>query len=58
MNKFEYFTDEELYILKRQALISSFEIVCSDKYIKFKQEIHTQLMHDILDEIVRRGKEK
>ncbi len=54
MRKFEHFTVNELYILKRQAIESSWEIVMSGKYNIYEGEIHNQLMNEIIDEIKRR----
>ena len=54
INKFEYFTDNELYILKRQAIESSCKIVMSGKYNEFEGKIHNQLLNEIIDEIKRR----
>ena len=46
-NKFEHFTDDELYILKRQAIESSCKIVMSGKYNDYEGKIHNQLMNEI-----------
>jgi len=54
MNKFEHFTDDELYILKRQAIESSWKIVMSGKYNDYEGKIHNQLMNEIINEIKRR----
>ena len=53
MNKFEHFTDDELYILKRQALESSWKIIMTGKYNEFQREIHNQIVNEINDEIKR-----
>ena len=54
MNKFEYFTDKELYILKRQAIESSWVIIMSGEYNDYEGKIHNQLLNEIIEEIKRR----
>ena len=54
MNKFEHFTDDELYILKRQAIESSWEITCSGGYSEYNVKLHGKIMNEIIDEIKRR----
>lgn len=48
--RFEHFKIEELYMLKRQAIESSFNIVMEDRYSKFETQIHTDLMNEIIEE--------
>jgi len=54
MNKFEHFTDDELYILKRQAMESSWEICSCGGYSEYNVKLHGKLMNEIIDEIKRR----
>lgn len=54
INKFENFTDDELYILKRQAIESSWEICGCGSYLEFEVRLHEKLMNEIADEIKRR----
>jgi len=54
MNKFEHFTDDELYILKRQAIESSWEICGCGAYNEFEIRLHEKLMNEIADEVKRR----
>ena len=54
MNKFKHFTDDELYILKRQAIESSWIIIMSGKYNDSEGITHSRLMNEIIDEIKRR----
>lgn len=61
MNKFEHFTNDELYILKRQAIESSWEICGCGSYNEFEVRLHEKLMNEIINEIKRRenhGKQK
>lgn len=50
-NRFKEFTDDELYMLKRQAIESSFEIVMMDKYEEELVKIHGELLNEIILEI-------
>lgn len=51
MNKrFEQFTDEELYMLKRQAIETSYEITCSDRYNQGEIDCAQNLLNEILNE--------
>ena len=54
MNKFEHFTDDELYILKRQAMESSWEICSCGAYSEYNVKLHGKLMNEIISEIKRR----
>jgi hypothetical protein len=54
MNKFEHFTDDELYILKRQAIESSWEICSCGAYSEYNVKLHGKLMNEIIKEIKRR----
>jgi len=53
-NKFEHFTDGELYILKCQAMESSWEICNCGAYSEYKVKLHGKLMNEIIEEIKRR----
>ncbi len=48
-------TTDELYVLKRQAIESSFVIVCSGRYMKDEKDIHGELLNEIVEENKRRG---
>lgn len=54
VNKFEHFTDDELYMLKRQALGSSWKIIMTGEYNEFEKKVHNQIINEINDEIKRR----
>jgi hypothetical protein len=53
-NKYKGFTDAELYVLKRQAIESSYEIVCGDLYKDSVKTIHGRILNEIIDEIKER----
>lgn len=53
--KYELFTDEELYVLKRQCIEASFDIVMSGKYTELVKETHERLLNEIILEIKRRS---
>lgn len=53
-NRFSEFTDEELYILERQAVESSFSIVMEDKYSQNEIETHKRLINEIIQAIKER----
>jgi len=54
MNKFEHFTDDELYILKRQAIESHWEICNCGAYTEFDLRQHGKLINEMDNEIKRR----
>jgi hypothetical protein len=54
-SKYKGFTDNEIYILSRQAIESSYEITMIGKYPEDEQEIHSQLLKELIDERKRRG---
>lgn len=58
MSKYKNFTDDELYILKRQAIESSARIVMSGTYTDDEIETHKSLLNEITDEIKRRMTKK
>ena len=49
-NKFCAFTDDELYILTRQAIESSWEIMSSDLYNDKERQMQGTLLNALLDE--------
>lgn len=49
-NKFCPFTDDELYILTRQAIESSWEIMNNDIYTLQEKQMHETLLNALLDE--------
>ena len=51
VSKFEHFTDNELYILKRQAIESSWEICACGSYNEFEIRLHEKLMNEIAEEV-------
>ncbi len=55
-DKFKMFTDDELYILKRQAIESSSRIVMSGSYSDNEIKIHNNIINEIIDEIKYRNK--
>lgn len=48
-SRFCCFSDDELYMLKRQALESSYNIVMTKKYDKEQIDMHQKLMNEIID---------
>ncbi len=58
IQRFDKFTDDELYILKRQSIESSCNIVMSGDYNEHEIEIHGVLINEIIDNIKEREKEK
>jgi len=55
MNKFERFDDNELYILKRMCIESSFKFFATDNYNDAQLKIHTDLNEMIHKEIDKRN---
>jgi predicted transposase len=50
--KFAAFTDDELYMLKRQAIESSYNIIMDgEKYNEYKKKMHGELLNQIIEEI-------
>ena len=54
MSRFKDFTEDELYMLKRQSIESSFNIMELDAYTNCQCVIHKDLMNEILEEFRRR----
>ena len=50
MNRFKEFTDDEVYVLSRQAIESSYNIICEKNYNEDEIKIHTDLMNELVDE--------
>lgn len=50
MNRLKYFTNDEVYILKRQAKESSFEITMCGRYNEHEVETHTKLLNELIRE--------
>lgn len=57
INKYEHFTDDELYMLSRQAIESSYEIVESGSYSKEEILLHEKILNEIIEEQKRRKNE-
>lgn len=55
VGRFDKFSGEELYILSRQAIESSYEIVMKETYTKEEKKMHEALMNELIDERHRRG---
>ena len=54
MTRFKEFTDDELYVLKRQAVESSWEIIMSGNYAEDLTPIHSKIWNEVLEEISNR----
>jgi hypothetical protein len=54
INKFKEFTDDELYVLKRAFVESSFEFFMGDKYVEGERQHHKDMHNAVVDEIKRR----
>ena len=54
MGRFKEMTDDEVYILLRQAVESSFNIVMSGRYNKYECKLHKDLMNELIDELKKR----
>lgn len=50
MRRFAHFSDDEIYMLSRACIESSFEIVMGDKYDDGNKTIHTDLSNELLKE--------
>lgn len=50
MSRFKEFTDEEIYILFRAFMESSYEFNMTDKYSKEEADIHTKILNELLEE--------
>jgi len=57
-NPFRYLTDEQLYMLKRQALESSHNINMTDRYDDDEKEMHYELLGKINEELEKRREER
>jgi len=54
IGKFNLFTDDELYVLKRQAIEGSFNIMMLGGYDKEFKKAHGEMLNGIMGEIVKR----
>ena len=57
-NKFNGFNDDELYMLKRALIESSYKICCEGNYNDDEIQLHNDLLNESIDEIKRREYEK
>lgn len=48
--RFKEFTNIEVYMLSRQAIESSWNIVMEDRYNKDECKIHNDLMNELIEE--------
>ena len=48
--RFLNFSDDEIYILSRQAMESSANIVLTDRCSKEEQRMHNDLMNELIEE--------
>lgn len=55
-NKYALFNDDEIYMLKRQAMESSYNIVMTGRYNEDEIKIHTMLLNELSDEDKKRQK--
>lgn len=51
MSKFEKFNDDELQMIKRAFIESSYSIVMTGKYNDDEADIHTKLLSEAIEEI-------
>lgn len=51
IEKFKYFTDDELYILHRMAVESSYEIMHNDLYNDYERKLHNRLLNEMVLEL-------
>ena len=58
MGRFNQFSDDELYMLKRQAVESSFNIVMTGKYTDSQVAMHGNLLNEVIQEIEERERDK
>ena len=55
MSRFSEFSDSEVYMLKRQAIEASSEIMFGDQnYTKPEIDIHERLLNEIVEELKAR----
>lgn len=48
MNRWSKFTDKELYMLKRIAIESSYEIFVNGAYDEEERELYTSLLNELI----------
>ena len=56
MSRFDQFTENEVYILFRQAMESSAEIVMMGNYNQEEIKLHNNLLNEMIDELKRMEK--
>ena len=54
-NKYEHFSDDEIYMLSRQSIEASFNIMFNALYGEQEKKIHSNLMNELAMERSRRG---
>ena len=54
MSRLDQFNDNEIYLLKRMAIESSWTIVMSGKYSKEEIKLHNKLLNEFTEEDGRR----
>lgn len=59
MFKFGQFTNDEVYVLKRMAIESSYEFFMDEtkQYGEKNQRIHNKLLNELVEECKRRNKD-
>lgn len=57
MSRFCDFDDNELYMLKRQAIEASYNIVMENKYSAQEIKMHNKLLNEIVSECGKRERE-
>lgn len=50
MTKYQQFSDDEIYILSRQAIESSFEITMTGKYDDAEISTHIKILNELISE--------
>ena len=48
--KYAQFTDDEIYMLSRQAMEASGQIMLYPGYTRIEKDIHKKLMNELIDE--------
>ena len=54
MNKYYWFNDIELYMLKRVFIESSHNIFMVKDYSEKEKKVHTKMINEVIDELKRR----
>ena len=58
LSRWREFTTEEIYMLRRQAIESSFEIVMVHDYTTEQIQMHADLLNELGDELKRRDRQE